>query len=280
MNTDKKLNSYKTAAIAAIALTAILGIVAFCFCTEGSSKYFNNPLVASLLYATIAVDVILALAAYFLFQKADPVQSEVPAKLQFLSLITALPAAFIYVTLGKQIFSEGFNVWIAIIFITTLLSQLYQLAGFFKLGQTGTLAWGLFHIAFCIVVIAKIYLDFSVEMNAPLKLIIQFTAAASMLSTLSELRVLSGGCSLKRYLATKLLLITIAPLSCIAVLVESFTRYDSYSNEYRAFPLYLFLCALPEAVRFFTAKPSQEEAHTADSPENDSNTEDDNQSAL
>mgnify|MGYP003301784256 CR=1 FL=1 len=173
---------------------------------------------------------------------------------KYLYCVNCLAAAYVFVTVGKQLISSQFEpVWL-IIAVATAFSLIYFTSGYVETNKALTLVSGYFHIAFCIAVIAKLYFDQEVELNAPVKLFIQFTAALSMLSALNSLRALIGKCSIRLYAGTKTALLSLSALSSIASLYVAVTSRHSYSSDYWVFTAYFFACAILEAVECFSVQ--------------------------
>ena len=94
-------------------------------------------------------------------------------------------------------------------------------------------------------------MDLNVELNAPMKLSIQFTAIAAIMSTLSDLRITIGKENVGFYTFSKISFLILALFTAAGVLLESIPKYESYGITYVILPLYLLSLAIPTSIRFF-----------------------------
>lgn len=272
MNITDKIKKYRIASIIATLLTVIIGTIAFILRSDSVGSYFERLPFKTLLYILIILDILIALSASFIFKGKEKIDIENCARPKFLYLLPALASAYIYFSLCKQIVTFKPDALSVVLLISAVFSQIFISSEYIKTGKTLTLISGFLHIVFCILVVAKLYFDWSIELNAPLKLLIQFTAVISALSATADLRVLTDNCSLARFMRVKSILLPLSLLSGIGAFIEAITHYDNYSSAYRIFPAFFFTCAVLEAVKFITAsykESSHDEIHR-EKPQDDS----------
>ena len=280
MNPQLKFSKYKRLSLLMIALTAIAGIVLFTFLAESNSKYFESSPLTAICYAVIVSTIAVAVLAVFFLKNAGNIDTASCARPKYLNLIIALAVAYVFFTTGKQLAnSQSVRIWL-IIAALTAFSLIYFTSNYVETNKTLSQLSGYLHILLCVLIIGKLYFDHSVETNAPLKLMIQFTACASALTTVNNLRASILGCNTARYAGSKLILISLASLSGIGAIYAAVAGRDVYSSDYWVFPALFFATAVLEAVEYFSAQttdpsasapadsadasPEASEAHEAD----------------
>lgn len=249
------LTIYKLGTAAILLLTAAIGLIAFLAFFEKDSRYFENSPAKIILYAILALAVIFALSAFFTSKKIGKI--EVAKKTPYkLSLIPAATAIAVFTVAATEI-TKGDNSTISIVIAISLLPvALYHLSDVFKFPSSVKLALGYVKIIFCILLISKLYLDFNVELNSPLKLLAQFSAVTAVLSILSDLRILINRASTGYFICAKIGYLTIPLLGAIGALTEVVCNLDKYGIDLLIYPIYFLSAAIPTAVNFFTASAS------------------------
>lgn len=260
------LTVYKLGTAVILLLTAAIGLIAFLAFFENGSRYFEDSPAKIILYVSLALAVIFALSAFFTSKKIGKI--EITKKTPYnLSLIPTATAIAVFAIAATEI-TKGDNGTISIIMVISLLGvALYHLSDVFKFPSSVKLALGYVKIIFCILLISKLHLDFDVELNSPLKLLTQFSAATLVLSTLSDLRVLIDRASTGYFICSKICYLTVSLLGAVGALTEVVCNLDKYGIDLLIYPIFFLSAAIPTAVRFFTASASTETDEAAPSSE-------------
>ena len=240
-------NLYKLGAIAAAVLSILIGIVLYHY-HMNESRYFINTSATTVSLILLAMNIGFALTPIFLFKKdISTVADHFPTvKYHF-----SLPAASAIICSVAIIALSPFSTLSTITAVLAIPSSLYTLLMVFDRSKAWTCITGYLHILFLIATIALLYMDFNVELNAPLKLSIQFTAMAAIMSTLSDLRITIGKESVGLYTFSKIAFLALALFTTTGVILESIPKYESYGIAYVILPLYLLSLAIPTSIRFF-----------------------------
>ena len=249
-----------------ITLIMTTGTTLFTRLVEGNAKYFTSSALTAICYLTVASTIAVAVSAVFFLKDVGNIDTSSCARPKYLHLIIALAAAYVFFTAGKQLATTQARIWL-IIAILTAFSLIHFTSNYVKTGKTLFRLSGYLHILLCVLIIGKLYFNHSVETNAPLKLMIQFTACASALTTINSLRASILGCGTARYAGSKLILISLAFLSGIGAIYASTAGRDAYSSDYWVFPAFFFATAILEAVEYFSARTSASTDPTCESPE-------------
>lgn len=259
---------YKLGAAVILLLTAVVGMIAFLAFFDSDSRYFKSSPAKIVLYVILAFAVIFAISAFFASKKIGKI--EIKQKTPYnLSLIPTATSIAVFAIAATEI-TTGDNSIISIIISISLLGvALYHLADVLKISATAKLALGYVQIIFCILLISKLHLDFDVELNSPIKLLTQFSAATAVLSTLSDLRFLIDRASTGYFIFSKICCLTVSLLASIGALTEVVCNLDKYGIDLLIYPILFLAAAVPTAVRFFTAttapdsEPEPSEKETA-----------------
>lgn len=238
-------------AVAIIAAAAVSFTVGF----DEKVRYFINSPVNIPLAVLLALTVVCALSSLFIF-KGRVVKRN---RNLIFGIFAMLPSVAIIrlilrstwdalLAFGAQEPGErSFDLWAVLAIVTALLSLLYCFTEFFNMGKVVKLLSGYGQVLFCVVTVAKFYVDFSVELNSPIKLIIQFSALAVLLCTLSDMREFLGRANAPLFAASRLLSIALGILSAFALFAEiipSVGAEFTYGNDYRTFALVFILFAV------------------------------------
>ena len=276
-----------TAAVLLIALVAASAI-SFTLGFDDSLRYFNGSPI-NLPFVIISIlTVILALASLFLFKgrivrREKSLISGIAAMLPAIALmILVLKSSWdALIAFGAQEKGDrSFDVWTVLAIVTALLSILYAITELLDIGKSTKLLAGYGQIIFCVITIAKFYLDFSVELNSPVKLIIQFAAAAMVLCTLADLRELLGRASASFFVASRILSVALGIISAFLLSFEIIPSADLYSADYETFTLVFALLAIKSCFELFSVdmgetipKERDEVSESDRTPDEESNRE-------
>ena len=248
---------YKLGTAVILAFLAVIGLISFLAFFDSDARYFENSPVKYVLYVILALAVLFALSSIFLSKKIGKIGIAQKAPYNISLIPTATAIAVFAVAAIETIKSD--NSTLSIIIVISLLgAALYHLTDVLKLPTAAKLALGYVKILFCVLIIAKLYLDFKVELNSPIKLIAQFSAATAVLSILSDLRFLIDRASTGYFIFSKICYLTTSLLGAIAALTEVVCNLDKYNFDLLIYPILFFAAAIPTAVRFFTARIANE----------------------
>lgn len=252
-----KLTIYKLCTATILALVAIVGLISFLAFFEGDARYFKSSPIAIILYIILAITVIVAISAAFLSKKIGKIEIT-PQTPYMLSLIPTATATAVLIISIFEIVKGNSSTHAILIAITILGVALYHLADVVKFSPTVKLALGYVKIFFCILLIIKLHLEFKVELNSPLKLLTQFSAATAILSTLSDLRILLNRIPSGYFILSNICFLAVSLLGAIGALTEVASHPEKYTLDLLIYPILFLAIAIPTAVRFFTAKPAKE----------------------
>ncbi len=251
------LKIYKLGSAVILLLTAAVGLTVFLAFFENDSRYFQDSPAKIVLYAILALSVIFALSSFFASKRIGKLElaQKAPYNLSFIPAATAIA---VFAIAATEI-TKGDNSIISIIMTISLLGvALYYLADVLRFPKSAKLALGYVKIIFCLLLISKLHLDFDVELNSPLKLLTQFSAATAVLITLSDLRILIDRASTGYFIFSKICYLTVSLLASIGALTEVVCNLDKYGIDLLIYPIFFLSAAVPTAVKFFTTSASIE----------------------
>ncbi len=257
----------------ALAISAtVFRLLSLFFSYDKSMQYFSGGALPILFYIIYGVAIAgFAVASFIIFPKFSASTKEmIPPPSSLASNISRV----VIITLGTyfgayliDLINNGnryFPQSLKALQLPMILLSLFSIAFFFLLSITGikpalknaTVVFGLFFIAWNILTWIKTYLDLTVPMNSPNKIVFHLAIASVLLFTVSELRVLLGYGKPRFYYFSLFTVITATSVSS----VPSLTAYISgrLSSGYKS--LYedlIFLGVLTYALtRAFTLLPS------------------------
>lgn len=239
---------YKYVSLALAAITCVFGALSFYTCGEECENYLPASPLTTVFYVILVIDVIFAITAMLLFKKAGRILSENKIA-KYFSLIPAAAATYCLVTLSTSTERGVLDIFFMICAALTLLFCVSRIA---KLPDVLALCAGYGQVIFGILLVARIYLDSSIEMNSPAKLLLQFAAIAVSFSTLSDIRLLLGKGNAIQFVSAKAFVAFLCPVAFIATTALQKAR-DGTDKEYLCFALFLLAYAVCEIVKLFTA---------------------------
>jgi hypothetical protein len=255
-------------------LSAALGAVSFAAYMNESGRYLRPSLIVIALYVVIAVTVILAFAALFLFPRSNKVSSEQ----KWVKYTLLLPIASLLPIIAAAAKTVDAAAWAdeskrlafiisILIFATAIISLCYFISIILSFKGSVSAILGYFFIIFCILVIATLHMDYSFEMNSPFKVTVQFAAAFTALSALSDIRNQLDRPSAKQYVLSKLCCLVFNALSLIGSI---FAHSRGYGSEYLTYSIFFTSCALCSSIEFFTSKVSEHRTKEDEAQDTDS----------
>ncbi len=240
---------YKIIAGLFIASVAILGVAVFSTAFESDSRYFSPSIAVLALNMLVIPAAILAVCAILTFRGQSIIKSEnIPSRIATLFTAVFATVPFIYYIYMRSVPAEAdqatFNYadrFYLPLAITALAVAAFSILCLFKANRSFTLTMGFGQVFFCILIIAKFYLDYTVELNSPIKLLLQFSAAAVMLGTIADIRGIINKQNSPLFIISKLLSATIPILYFVACLAEIAPNLQKYNHDYVILaPLFLF----------------------------------------
>lgn len=246
------LSAYKIGTAVLAALVGVFGTLAYLTSMTANGRYFTVSASVIILYVTIAVAVIFSFASAFLFPKGIGIES----KSKIARYATVIPTVAIFPVItsyAKELLRDAKSTLTIIAAVSALISLIYFISTIFDLSKALSAFSGYILILFCIAVIAVLHTDSSVEMNSPVKISLQFTAAFTALSILSDTRNLIVGHSCLQYIFSKVTLLPLSILSLVGSLIAASRGYDS---KYLTFSIFFFACAIRSSLDLFTASAS------------------------
>lgn len=246
------LSAYKIGTAVLAALVGVFGTLAYLTSMTANVRYFTVSASVIILYVAIAVAVIFSFASAFLFPKGIGIES----KSKIARYATVIPTVAIFPVIAsyaKELLGDAKSTLTIIVAVSALISLIYFISTIFDLSKALSAFSGYILILFCIAVIAVLHTDSSVEMNSPVKISLQFTAAFTALSILSDIRNLIVGHSCLQYIFSKVTLLPLSILSLVGSLIAASRGYDS---KYLTFSIFFFACTIRSSLDLFTASAS------------------------
>lgn len=243
-------------------LLTLACIISFTSGYESDIRYFVRSL-TNLPLATVAVlTLLLSISSAVLFKDHDTLPHANP-NLRLVSILPtiAIIRAMIHIALKEltrlsELIELGRDVtldtWTPLLLLTALFAVIYNLLEIFPLNKILKLVCGLLQIIFCIVVIANLYIDFSVELNSPAKLLLQFSASSMIIYTLAgirrELKIPNAPILMASSLATA----AFGVANAVALFAEFIPNADKYNGDYSVYPLIFIAYGIKAAIDLFT----------------------------
>lgn len=223
-NKTKLLSIYKITSIALAGANILFGTLSYLLSYNPDIAYFNSSFSVICFYAVLSVTVIFAISAVILprgfgsvcysLESGKPSYAAAPA-IGF--LLYALTSIYI------MIVSQEFSLTGILSAVTAVLSFVYYTAFVrgTKLSLNSRVALGLMPAAWALLIILSSYFDYTVEMNSPDKLLLQFTALSVMLYSTVELRFAAGNPRPMLYVSASCLALSLCGTGGISILIRT-----------------------------------------------------------
>ena len=268
-NSAKKFATvYKVASAILLAAILAVGSIAFAISFQTEGRYFVQSPIVFALYALLAVAVVLAISAPFIFKRetisenggtfdkvfslTTAVASALPFIYYIYSDLTARAAAAAAPSGSIESFYSGLDTPTLLLTVTSLFAVIFSISRALNFNRILTIISGYGTVLFCAVVITKFYLDFSVELNSPIKLLLQFSAAAMMIGTVSDLRPFLDLPSTPLLISSKLFAATVGLLNFAGFAFEVAPNIEKYGRDYVVFAILFLIYGIAGAFRLFT----------------------------
>ena len=293
-----KLPPLQWAAFLSALISAALQTAAMLLEFETESNYFavgaTLPKIA-ILFALLSC--VLGILSAIFTAKEKKLLATYPTGLRRLHIAPAVGFLFALIGLGWDLFQKASDLWeqrndgatflrdflagktkLALFALLLLFCALFYCLSWAlskKENQTETVLLGFATVIACALLSAYLYFDFSIEMNTPVKSLLQGGCLCSMILFTTELRLPLEKAFPKLLLAVSNLVISITSLTAVSVPVAFFTgKLQSTRVDHLFYSLFL-LCMIPAALEhIITSSHSDNQANTADIPDsNDPDTE-------
>lgn len=251
-------NLYKLGSSAAAILSVLIGIVLFQYQMNGS-RYFSSTSATTVSLILLSINVGFALTPVFLFKKGVSFSEDHFASVKY---HFALPSA-VAIVCSIALLTSSSSTLVLATALLALPSSAYTACIAIGKHKSLTAILGYFHIAFLVAILSMLYTDFSIELNAPMKLFIQFTGMAAILSALADIRIVIGKESVGFYTFSKIAMMVLSFFTTIGVFFEVIPNYESYGIAYVIFPLYFLSLTIPSTIRFFCSTLRAHASNTA-----------------
>ncbi len=259
---QKKLLLYFFSSIILTVLTSVFGAYSVLLSQGEGSRYFADAWATHALTITLVSSIALSLSAIFVFRTDNKAILGIKSKgLRFFELLSAVSAAlcayFILTRHQENVLIQAETVSEAI------LSALYAATGVSAAILSAAYAAAILsdrapakiiksyaEILFCIFIITSLYLDLTIELNSPYKLLIQFAAASVILAALADARQELSSCALKLLIPARLIEITLCAL-CAAVNITAFVQgAPIYDQDYLFFSVFFAAKAICGIIKY------------------------------
>ncbi len=274
----KSAKAFKVASAALIVSALATGSIAFATSFQPEARYFTASPLVWVLYALLVVAVIFSISAPLIFKRREidvcnrvgrkifslltAAASTIPFIYYIYSDLTARAAASVAPSGSVESFYSGLDGVTILVTVTSLFVVIFSLSIAFNLNKTLTLISGYGQVVFCAAIITKLYLDFSVELNSPIKLLLQFSAAAVMIGTVNDLRVFADKPQTAALISSKFMTALICLLNFAGFVFEVAPNIEKYGYDYAAFSILFLFYGIASAFTLFmisTKSPSCEE---------------------
>ena len=267
---NKRLTICKIVSAALTVAIAILAFLAFADAKAAEDKYFQDSPLTLILYIILGVSALFSIVAAFLFKKG-PYSISYP---KFTGYIAVLPALAVLIPAASTLASISqtkVNTMDAIILASSILSAVYFFSHLFNVGDAGKIITGYITIFLCMATIASFYVDFNVEMNAPIKIAVQLFAASTMICILADLKSAFIKTSIGQYVFSNIFNLFTFALTSVGIFVTVIGNTTTFNNDYVTYPIFFIAHTVFSGARFFTA--TIEDAPVLEESENSDDTE-------
>lgn len=259
--TNRRLYVYKLCTILLSLLGAIFGAVAFAnaddtFASNSFLIYNKYPSTHFIIF--IILSAVGTISAPFLFRNAKPTtRATLPT-----AISSKFPAIAMIGIAAWEIINL-FNGAKSILGIAAIVCPVVS-AVFYATFRHGRLskasipsAYGC--LALCIILTIRMYTDMSLEINAPLKLLTQFSAILMIFSIITDIRSHTGECSLGQYVCSKMLFVTTSITCGACGLIALIAQRGIYPPDYIVYPLLFLFCGMDALTSLLTCAPQSDD---------------------
>ena len=257
------------AAIMIVALTAT-GAVTFALSFEPTARYFQSSPVVITLYIAIGITVVFALSAFFILKGLTVTPASKPTN-HITAALSAVSAAvpfiyYIYSDVSARIAASqapqgtldasygGLETIPTLILVFAAISLISSLYLVIRDSKIAALIACYARVIFLALIITNLYLDFSVELNSPVKLLAQFAAVAAMLASTASVRPIVGKPKAASFVLSQYLCAALC-LLCFALLATEIAPHsEKYTTDLIVFPIMLLVLGIESAVHLFACR--------------------------
>jgi hypothetical protein len=235
---------YKYVALAISAVICALGAILFLLFSEKSSNYpIPSPLQTLFIILLVTTAMFSVLSCLF-FKKAGRIGCD--ARLP--DFFRVLPAAAAIYCIITEISAVEKNTLKILLIISAAITVMHCISRALKLHYIITATSGLAQALFGILTVAKFYLNSSVELNAPAKLLLIFGALFSVFATLADLRAILGENNAAGFVISNILSICLPVIALVAILKLPLIS-SVYSRDFLPYGIFFFSTAICEIVK-------------------------------
>ena len=244
------LNLYKVGAATVTILNVLMSIVLFAKNMQEGTHYFQETSAVKCTLGLFFINVCFAATTFIVFRKGE---SKPVINMGLLKYTFLFPAVAAAACIFASLYSESYSSLQMALIVCALGSIIFSLSQVISMPPTASIIAGYIQLIFYILMISRLYVDFSVEMNAPIKIFIQLTAIAAMFNTLSDVRFFIGRESVRLFTFSKIAFTSLSAFTFVAAAIEVAPNLATYGKDYIIFPFYFFCACIPNAIQLFSA---------------------------
>ena len=247
-----KINLFKLISVILALITTAISIVVAIASKGSESTYLVKSTVTTLFYVTVGLDLIFSVSAVFIFKSkscsidvnSTSLARSVTSVIYGIAALSFIPK--IFVTESK------FALILSILAISPIFFNKFAF-----MPKALRTSGGFLQACFAVLAITSFYFDLSIEINSPLKLLLQLSASAILLATLAELRLeLLKPCT-SLYIFSKSVCSAICFSSGILFLIINSPRFSSI---YLCFSIFSVAYAVYSVCDLFSLKLKNDSA--------------------
>lgn len=175
--------------IAIILATLAVGCMSIISSCEHDARYFLPTTMVKVFWVMLCISILLSFCSLLLF-KSEPIShlsSQITsAKVARFSSI--LPAIVTFLITLFALFEEMLGQWGNYIMVLGAISTAFFILKVFIRPIASKALTGMATFGLCAVIIASLYLDFTIELNSHFKLLTQFSVAGIILGVVADIR--------------------------------------------------------------------------------------------
>jgi hypothetical protein len=268
MRAKKRLWSFIAIALVLALAASAAGIISALGSFEDGSRYFPSSVATVALEVLLVMAVVASVSALFIFGtkalKKRKFAYTSPARLLHLLpaivSIACIHHAFDPSSLAPSDEQTGASLS-SLVYIIGIFCALYCISCMFKgFNKALRLVSGMVSIVFCLIIMIVLYFDLAVELNSPLKLLVQFAASSLAIDLCMELRDTATAVSTGAFIASKVLLITLCSVAFAVLLCAVSRGAELPDNTYLIYSAYTFSYVPAAIYSLFTVKTANNES--------------------
>lgn len=216
-------------------LTAMIGVIAVNTSYRTGAHYFTESPIFTALTVISIVSVIAVIVPYFILDRASVVVSV--CKDRIVRLVYLLPATSSVLCAIICSGSENNEKFTTLTVVAAAISALYFILMAFNAHPAITLLASIGHLLFCALIIITLYMEPVIEINSDFKLLVQFGAAASMLNTIADSKILLSRASTSSFFSFKIAALIFCLLSGMVTVTVFSVGGAAFDRSYLYFAI-------------------------------------------